>query len=225
MKRSFSAIIILCVVALFSNCNKTKHLPVQELDVDTAVTSPFNYKPGSYWIYTDTMSGRTDSFYVRANSFIQVGASDVINDYHKIFIAEHNIDGTNAADSALWVWDFEGYSINVDYYYGVDILGWKTDVSYSPLFFSPFVVGPIITTADTASITAILPVDTISHIPMSEVAVIHQYAADTAVGKTSTTFDDVFYVNDTLGMVQMSLNHPLQGINRFWKLKRYSIVR
>jgi hypothetical protein len=225
MKKGLPVIVVMGLLALFSNCSKLQHKSIVELDDDTSFTGLYNYKPGSYWIYTDTISGRTDSFFVRANSYIQVGASNQIYDYHKVYVAEHNLDGTNPADSALWVWDFQGYNISLDYYYNVQAIGWKTDVSYNPLFTYPVPLGPIASTSDTASVVAIYNVDTISHIPMSAVVVIRQYAADTTTGTPGTTFDDSFYINDTLGIVQMSLDHPLHAINRFWRLKRYKVVR
>jgi len=53
-------VIIICMMTMYS-CKKNNN-PV--INVNTALKAAFNYMPGTYWIYKDSISGRIDSFFV-----------------------------------------------------------------------------------------------------------------------------------------------------------------
>jgi hypothetical protein len=227
MKRLF-VFLSFCLAVFLCDCKKTTNLPVTQLD-DTAATFYINFKPGTYWIYRDTISGRTDSFFVRSNTFISQPDQTQTYEYHNITVAGHNLDGTDLADSTLWVWDYEYPSINLNYYYGQGPLGWRHDAQYMPLYnfpLDPKTIGYFTTQNDTASMVNVLYLDSVNHIPVSPLYEIeHHILADTVANPTLMTFNDQFYLNDTLGIVMMHLYHPSQGINRVWRLVRYKIVK
>ena len=55
---------ILCAVVLFG-CTRSKSV---NTPVNSDLIASFNYKPGTYWIYRDSISGEIDSFFVRSNT-------------------------------------------------------------------------------------------------------------------------------------------------------------
>ena len=61
--------VFIILVFLLSECKKTGKKEFVELDTDSAMAVHFNFKPGTYWIYMDSLSGRIDSFYVRNNYY------------------------------------------------------------------------------------------------------------------------------------------------------------
>lgn len=225
-----SVILFLACLALgFSNCKK-KSLPVVNMDTDSLVKVHFNFQPGTYWIYRDSATKRIDSFYVVSNNYSKQGNPTEVLNYHLLTIADVTEDTSSAsiADSAKWVWDFEGSKVIADYYYYYDSINnkWLNDVGYNPLFNYGFVLGNMNGEYNFALVTQIDSADSINHAVYYKVAHIHQFLdADSTAKFGITKIDDWFYINDSVGIVKMDLYHPYHSVNRKWQLLRCNIVK
>jgi hypothetical protein len=225
-----TSVILLALIAVFAfsltHCTKSKQRDYVELDDDSSVIKHFNFLPGTYWIYKDAFSGRIDSFYVRSNRYAKQEEAYTVYDYHFITIVELNMDHTAPADSANWVFDYEGNQVMMDYDYTTFAWGWKNEIQYRPLFRYPYVFGSQESRYDTASLTQIDSALIINGQPYYNVAhVYHSSNADSTEGTNITKLQDVFYLNDSVGLIEMTLNHPYHSINRDWKLLRCNIVK
>ena len=228
MKNSLAVIILISCAVLLINCKKkAKDLTAITLDTDSIVHARFNYAPGSYWIYRDSLNGRMDSVYVRNNYLYKQAEANAVFTYHYITLAEVNIDGKHKSDSANWVFNFQGNKIIVDYYYGLNGYGWKNDITYSPLFLYPFQYGDNTSSFDTATVKAIYDSILIRNVAYYNVADIKQFIRIpvSSKGLGLTYIDDEFYVSDSVGMVQMRLYHPYDSINHLWELVRYKVTK
>lgn len=197
------------------------------MDTDSSVIKHLNFMPGTYWIYNDLISGRTDSFYVRSNEYQPQSETYNIYNYHLITIAEVNVDGTNPGDSANWVFSYQGTRIMADYDYTVNAYGWKNQIQFAPLYMYPFQLGDMMGRNDSSFVTQVDTVFSVNGLVFRNVAhVYHHSDVDSSVaGANITKLDDWFYVNDSVGLVTMILSHPDHHINHFWQLVRYNIVK
>ncbi len=87
--KSANLAIFVPVIALAS-CGKPK---LETNPVNPALKADFNYKPGTYWIYRDSISGMIDSFYVTSNvagTTVNEGANYSV-DFITIRISEKTI--------------------------------------------------------------------------------------------------------------------------------------
>ena len=220
-------IVLVCFAFMVSNCSKTKPRDFVQMDTDSAVDARFNFKPGSYWIYVDSISGRTDSFFVRSNAYVEQSETYDVYNYHIVTIAELNLDGSNPADSANWLYNFQGTQVVMDYDYTINPYGWVHQIEYDPLFMYPFLFGDLKAKYDTASIVTVDSFYKVNGLKFYNVAHVYHYSNvdSTTGGPTITKYTDWFYVNDSVGMIRMQLNHPEHNINRVWLLKRYKIVK
>ena len=218
--------LVICFALLLCNCTKTKHRDYIDLDNDSAIIKHYNFLPGTYWIYRDVFSGRTDSFYVRNNYHTEQAEQYTLYNYHFITIAEINTDNTNPGDSANWIFDYEGVQVMMEYDYTAYVYGWKNQIQFKPLFRYPFLYGDQFSRYDTAALTQIDSSVIVNGLPFYNVAhVYHEANPDPSAGNNITKLQDMFYLNDSVGMVEISLNHPDHGINRDWRLIKYNIVR
>ena len=227
MKNVVSIAAAICLAFLMMNCKKQqKNLPVIELDADTFIDKHFNYKPGSYWIYRDSIDGRTDSFFVKSNYYFKQGAEYGVYNYHFVNITEYNVDGSSPADSSDWVLNFQNNKVILDYYYGRNGYGWKNDINFNPFFLYPFTVGDNNSNFDTARVNSVDSAMVVGGVAYSHVAQVQQYIhVDSSSGPGLTYIDDLFSVSDSVGMIRMRLYHPFDNINHVWMLQRYKVAK
>ncbi len=228
-KTKIGGILFFCIIAAFSNCKKpdTKRDYV-DLDIDSAVKARLNFLPGTYWIYKDASTGRVDSFYVRSNEYQDQMETYVVYKYHIITIAQVNIDGTAPADSANWVFDYRSTKIVANYNYTTFDYGWKNQILFEPLFLYPYSFGDIKGKNDTAAITMISDTMNINGLHFDRVAEVYHFSDDGSVSSgivNRTRLTDWFYVNDSVGMIRMVIDHWDHDIHHDWGLIRYNIVR
>lgn len=77
-KKNIVLIITFILLFAIAACNdKTPNI----IPVNADMAKHFNYKQGSYWIYRDTISGRTDSFAVENNDNYITGMDIFVLDY------------------------------------------------------------------------------------------------------------------------------------------------
>jgi len=219
--------ILVVIGFVLSDCKKHKHLPFIEMDNDSGVITHFNFQPGTYWIYRDGLNGRIDSFYVRDNRFVPTDENTVTYNYHYITIAELNLDGSNPADSANWIFNYEGTKLMANYDYSPVVYGWRHQVLYQPLYVYPFFPGEDMkSVTDTASITKVDTAYTINGLTFNHAAHIYHFSnKDSTAGPFITPYTDSLVVNDSVGMIRISINHPLHHVQHDWQLIRFNIIR
>ncbi|MCD6013620.1 MAG: hypothetical protein K0Q79_3482 [Flavipsychrobacter sp.] len=222
-------ILFIGFVAIFSNCKKPdQRRDYVEMDIDSAVKARLNFLPGTYWIYRDSLTGRIDSFYVRSNEYQEQSETYVVYKYHLITIAEVNIDGTAPADSANWVFDYRATKIIANYNYTTFDYGWKNQILFEPLFLYPYSYGDLKGKYDTTALTQIDSFYSVNGLPFYDVAHVYHFSdfGTVSTGVVSRArLTDWFYVNDSVGMIRMKLDHADHNIHHDWCLLRYNIVR
>lgn len=224
-----TVICIICLSGTISSCKKKKQeRDVTEMDTEPAVKARLDFKPGTYWIYLDSLNGRVDSFYVRSNEYVQLAETYAVYNYHLITVAQVNMDGTAPADSANWIYSYQGTKIMVDYNYTTYSYGWKNQIQFHPLFLYPYSLGDLKGKYDTTALTQIDSFYSVNSLPFYNVASIYHFSDDGAVSTgvvNRTRYTNWFYVNDSVGIVRMNINHPDHGIRHDWCLLRYNIVK
>jgi hypothetical protein len=197
------------------------------LAADSFVYRHFNYKPGSYWVYRDSLNERVDSFFVRNNYYIKQQEAYAIYNYHFITIIEYNVDGSNPADSASWVLSFRGNKVLLDYQYGRNGYGWKNNITYDPLFQYPYLYGDNNSSNDTTRVTGVDSVFYVSGQPYNVVAHVQHFnhLALAGVSHGLTYIDDRFDVSDSIGIVKMKIFHPYDSVNHVWELQRFNVMK
>jgi hypothetical protein len=229
MKKYIFTLVIGCIALLMAvSCHRqSKNLPVYDLDADSLIDRHFNYKPGSYWVYRDSLNGRVDSFFVRSNYYVKQQQAYGIYNYHYITIIEYNVDGSKPSDSASWVYNYKGNKVILDYQYGRNGYGWKNDITYEPLFLYPFLYGDNYSSNDTTRVIGIDSVYYVSGQPYNVVAHVQHFnhLALADVSHSLTYIDDRFDVNDSIGIVKMKIFHPYDTVNHVWELQRFNVIK
>jgi len=226
MKNCLAFIVLACLAPVLLCCKKHSNATIVDRDSDSLIDKHFNYKAGSYWVYKDSLSGRIDCFYVKQNYYVAQGDGRYIYNYHFVSISEVNMDGTKTADSAEWILNYNQNQVILDYYYGRSGYGWKSDITYNPLFLYPYVIGDNRSTFDTAKVLTEDSVLYVSGKPYYNVATVQQFIhLDSSAGPGLTYIDDLFLVNDSVGMLSMKLYHPYDSINHLWLLQRYKLAK
>lgn len=220
----FSRLIFLFAILLGSSCSKKAN---NNTPIVSGLKTAFNYQPGTYWVYKDSLSGRVDSFYITSNvqskliSNIGNGTLDDIN----IAMTEKNIGSVFSTDTLSWIWFLaQNYAV-----LGVTglpiILG--GGFNYTPLITYPFTIGamkaPLSACSDSylnliSSTYNLNGNDFMNVAEITEVATQYNYIYD--------SFSDHIFVNADVGIIKMRLNHPYDTIGtKVWELQRWHIVK
>ena len=213
MPRYSKYFIPLFCLFLFCRCNKTTPGNNVYTLVDSAFKANFNYQPGSYWIYRDSLSGRVDSFYVTQNmtAYVTPKWTESIN----IQVSEKNTDGSHPADSGAWVYTLEGTDAALNYFDSSNELVF----AYNPFFIYP-------------PGTAFLYDDQVSDTPV----ILNTMGSYTVNGNTYSNVTDIehratgypanyFFINDSAGIIKMELSTSSGALSHVWELQRYHIIR
>lgn len=214
--------VLVLFTALFNSCGKNK----PNYPINNDLKAAFDYLPGTYWVYKDSISGRIDSFYVDNNSINRFDQGDHTMDDIAIGIFEKNINNfpVNSSSSA-WEWDLIGNFVRASYDPSNSS---NISYSYSPLFTYPLQVGTFIkndgsTTLNIAYLTQIISSFVINSQNFSNVAEINQKEL---ISSTIGYTNDWFYVSIDVGIIKMRLYHPQDStINKVWELQRWNIVK
>ena len=199
-----------CLILLIGfpvSCKKTNNTAPNP--IDAGLKTHFDYKPGTYWVYRDSMSGRIDSFVTVSRDS---GVSGYLPLYGKSPASFINIViNEYPANSALhdqWTWSLQNNGI----------FATMPDFT-APLFFYPFSIGKRDWAGDAYNVTEILKTLVINADTFRDVAVINH-------SKFGEVYDDWFYINDQVGIIKMKLtNYNDSARNRIWELQRYKIIR
>lgn len=210
------------ILLLFSHCRKSGTTYVDPHGSDSSNTTypdaslkNYYFKPGTYWIYKDSLSGRTDSFYVVASSMEVVPidkAASIFDASYVVTIHVANIDSTPIADSSSLVLTFRRLYGYLGYYTGTEL------TNYSPLLVDSFTPNFYFTTPeDTGTFANAYATYAINGATYSGVTELHFYSAVIA---------DNFFVCKSNGIVKMRINRSLayENLHRVWELQRSHIV-
>jgi len=231
----------LIIMLLFSLCFffSCKKQGLQRVPVNAALKAAFNYKPGTYWIYKDSISGRVDSFFVRSNSDMfypeLIGATgngtgnpnesiEIIS----IIISEFNINPLSAAsDTQHWQFGYQETMFCVSS--NNTKLG---QIQYTPLVNYPFQTTlmkvlnsdyPENDIIDSIYTTFSIGVQTFSNVTKINNNAYINY--DFAYLTAPYSYNDWFYICPSVGLIKIVLNHPQDSLYRVWEIQRWNIVK
>ncbi len=203
-------VLLSCVIA---SCTKERVTPV-----DSVLRATFAYKPGTYWIYKDSLSGREDSFAVLYNESPMLSRDQYnkkATESSRIFVYYNGI----LNDSLYCNW-FLSENI-VHYWYVAD---GKAPMVYDVLFGYPYTAVDVQygSVEQPCKIVSYQLADSFAGELMANVAEIDVKGTMDSVGYT-IPYNDRFFVTTTAGIVKMSFRHGF--VNNVWELQRYNIVR
>jgi len=195
---------------LFIKCKKTG--AVHET-IDSFLTNHFNYKPGTYWIYIDSITGEQDSFVVNDNTFSSsgpTGNSSVLTDGIGMHIYQYN---SLKVKTATWNMTLTGREIAMTYNGNIYI-------DYYAFVLLPF-QAELLGYGDEDS----------GYIESINNSYMYNYKTYTDVVKIRhindydpvfAHFNNTFYFNKEIGIIKMLLE---QDVTNIWELERYKIVK
>jgi len=202
--------LILIFSALLYSCNKTAD---QTRPINPDLLKYFSYKPGTYWVYKDSIAGEVDSFYVTDNTKSTYTGPPNID---VVYVGIHQMNENGLGDdSTKWVMNLSENSLS----YSVRAQPVMGDCDYSPLFSFPFQIttlGSESTNFKEGAITNVFPTLSVASANFNNVAQIHYYGYN---------LDDWYYINTDVGIVKMRWSDTSNINNKVWELQRWNIVR
>lgn len=208
----------LCYISLFffgclASCTKERVTPV-----DGVVRANFGYKPGTYWIYRDSATGKEDSFAVLYNESPQLSRDQYnkkATESSRIFVYHNGV----LNDSLYCNWFL---SENIVHYWYVE--EGKAPMVYDVLFGYPYTAVDVQygSVEQPCKIVSYQLADSFAGDLMANVAEIDVKGTMDSLGYT-IPYNDRFIVTTTAGIVKMRFRHGF--VNNVWDLQRYKIVR
>ncbi len=170
------------------------------MHVNGAIKANFSYKPGTYWIYKDSLSGTLDSTYIKENIVQNVdGGTELIEHINmEIFYYDYLDSSTLSGLYTLYQNHIGTYLGNVDY---------------------PFVPGNIEGGGTLLDIYNDYHTNGQTYKDVAVVSHLIQSGAHLLI--------DTFYINTSAGIIK-SITYEktdTMKINRVWKLQRYNIIK
>ena len=220
-----------------SLCGFSKGPPPIYHPVSDAIKKDFNFKPGTYWIMRDSVSGKVDSFCVTGNydyteQTNQGGRNNPAEyyEYASVYILDYNTTALPVIDTQTWAYRFVGSFVKLVYHVEFYARDFPMGYIFYGLFSYPkqdsFFLETKYDSTDTVEINHVLANCQINGNSFSKVAVIHQYASylryDSGIYTHRYTHNDLFYICPKIGIVKMRLNHPQDSINQVWELQRWN---
>lgn len=213
MKKIFFALFSFCFI--FLSCKKELGQgPITYIPQE--VRTFFNYKPGSYWVYQDSISGNYDS--VECQSVIN-DTFTYIGKYSKYAYEQMQLNYIKYQPSASYT-PYKGIHISTEPAHVIDgvfqINRGGDQFSQSLYFVYPFTVGTrfINEYADTVIISAVLDHYTINSFDFDSVVV-----SDVLYNQNNSTGNVQYYSVKGIGIIQMK--YPKDTAN--YKLVNYHI--
>jgi hypothetical protein len=200
---------------LFAGACRHKQAQPEYIYVDSATRQHFAFKPGSYWIYKDSVSGRVDSCYVTKLDSSVGRNSDNTKIYQSIFsdmIQRPIVDPSSD-------------SITVGIGLGQGIVAIRYVINNSSrdgiLAFQlpyPFKLGKTVTAPDSCIAVSIRP-DTI----LAGESYDNVISCFLGAYKNPQSYS-WFHINDSVGIIQLSI-YSDNVIARKWELQRFRILK
>jgi len=198
------------------------------VNINAGLKAAFNYKPGTYWIYRDSVSGMTDSFFVTDNepSVSSTTPHDPREAVHTeiitISISDVNIAPV-PANTTINQWTLSYSGVNM--YLATDMLEYQPVTTYP--FPSDSILSDYNSPADTGRFTNIYISYQVSGNTFANVGAINHrgYVDRSYTNQPNYTYNDWFCLSADAGFVKMIFNHPQDSSYRVWELQRYKIVK
>ena len=214
-----------CISFYMAACKKDMNL---NQPMNAQMKASFNYKPGTYWIYKDSVTGAMDSAYVVSNNVNYYTRGCVLYDgqpkYERMDVLIR-VATSNPADSETWALYFGDTTCSFQ------PQSWTDSVEsslYVTLFHYPLKVEAANPTSgcvllfDAGAVTDIVPVMSFSGQNFTNTA---RSKHDNLSGTPYYAYNDCFYVNEDAGIIKLVFNHPQDSVHRVLELQRYKIVK
>ena len=209
-------IFIIFILSVFS-CKKNDELSHYPINSD--LKSAFNYLPGTYWIYRDSISGEIDSFAVRNNVFsTDVVAGNYAIDEIGINITQYR--SSSVTDTSTWLVSLSINSIGLTWYknFYMGVYYFKL----TPSFMYPFNVGIIQnefgqTLTDSGFLSQVYSSYNLNNKVYSNVAMVNH------ISENSYSLN--LYVNPEFGFIKMRIYDAYDTVNKVFELTASSIKR
>ena len=203
MKKTFY---LLSLILLIASCTRKTNYPV-----NSDLKSSFSYKPGTYWIYRDSISGEMDSFYVTEQHLdnYKNEAENYTYDQIGTYICQVSLD-SNLSDTSKWRISILKNQIYVEW-------SWYSNEDYflfGPIQY-PFVVKK--NGDENNRVVAIIPNYDINGITFSNIAVCN---SDT-VSQVYATIQ----INADAGIIKINGRSTMGSGHKIWELQRWHLVR
>jgi|GEM_PF-799847 len=230
MKRNFpfglkAFSILYCIFCLATACKKDTDL---NQPMNAQMKAGFNYKPGTYWIYKDSVTGVIDSAYVVSNDVNYFTRGCVLYDgqpkYEQMDILINMANG-DPSDSERWTLSLSDTTCTFRPLRRKDTV---ESSLYVTLFHYPLKVEPAnpisscVLLFDSGAVTDIVPVMSFSGQNFVNAA---RSKHDNISGTPCYSYNDCFYVNEDAGIIKLVFNHPQDSVYRVLELQRFRIVK
>ena len=223
MKQTTTLLIFLALI--ISGCKKKNNTPAT-IPVNAGLKADFGYKPGSYWIYKDALSGNIDSAYVTSNTIIyrQLGCALMEGaPEYEIMTISIKVSDNNPAVSEHWAITLTDSIFSLSLSNNKDVV--ESGLILQP-FTYPFRLGNstlsegCLMYPDSACVTDIIPIVSINNQNFSNTVQLNH------AGRTNiAAYNDCFYTSPEAGSVKIVFDHPTVAVHRVLELQRYKIVR
>lgn len=221
--------LLLLIVISFSlanyGCKKDED---KMIPLDTAVKKAYSFRPGTYWVFKDSISNRYDSFVVTDNTDYFSGTGNIKYEQVEMHIAQYSSDTPN---NLMAIFLENERQVRVVYTYFSDSSDRYKNYSYAPVPY-PFTAG-IYYNGSTSPFNDTVTVSLIPNLTAGGTAFPN--AAALSFQNSYTRFPggsfwqwqyrDAFYMNDSVGFLRISLKHIPEGIYKEWNLARWHVVR
>ena len=223
----FTILTLVFLLFLFQSCIKTG---TTVYSVNTGMKSAFNYKPGSYWIYKDSITGAIDSAYVTSNQDVLYNAGGCVLEpnapkIENIGISVFVSDG-NPTDTEQWYFSMQQSQFNIGFHNSKDSV--ESILAFS-LFTWPLSTGSAGSSSgcvpgfDSGSVADIIPEVALNGLSYSNAA--RSIHAPFSERSQSMVYNDCFFVNQEAGIIKIVFDHPSDSVHRILELQRYHLVR
>ncbi len=213
--------VLFAFLLLAVGCSKKKmtHYPV-----NAELKAAFNYKPGTYWIYRDSISGEVDSFFVTRydSSFHQEPEKDYSYDVITIRVAVLNIEPKVDTEQKYFEYAYVQNAISAYYRYKDTI--WKV-VEYVPLINYPYEkaltasvgLGNVYSINETGSLTNTFPTYIVTGKTFNNVAEVNHISEI-----NYSSYNDWYYFSPDAGIIKMRLHRiGSKSYDKIWELQRW----
>lgn len=215
--------LLLVGLCLLQACRHKQALPKYEY-LDVAFKKAYDFKKGSYWIMKDSLNGRIDSFVAvdHINTFIEL-SNNSATEQSTIDIVRYNISPQDADTLDQFTIYLRNARQFQPIYMQVNNDSFKY-FNYAPVVY-PFVAGKYVSSTiprDTITTEYVDLLNAGGHTFLNVAAINLQ---NTYTRSVLFQFNDVFYLNETEGLVKISMDHASDQLHKRWELLRWKIIR
>lgn len=209
---------ILCVCLIFlATCTKKQ----QSVSINAGLKANFGFKAGTYWVYKDSITGRIDSFIVSNvtdayKTNYMTGGTAFQDEEMYITMTDYK----NEDSIGLWYFYLESNGMAISFKYNDD-----TPVNFDYALFSyPIKINGTVpfNPYDTGIVINIYPSFLLNSQSYINTALILHMSHPLS---TIMPHNDQYYVNDSVGIIKMTLNYPPDSIYRVMELQNYKIIK